>query len=290
MTLKEPKSFDEQIEILQSRGLIIADIDKAKFVLSNLNYYRFSAYLLHAKNDDNTYKENTRFDEIYNIYLFDKKLRNILMSLLESIEISFRTYIAYTLAINHGSKGYLEAKNFRQEKYFNEFIKTLKREKNNHKNKEFIKHHNKKYHGELPIWVAVEIISFGALSKLYSNMLPEDTKFIKQNLCTIHPTLLSSWLHSLSHLRNLCAHYGRIYNANLPDIKIKKSDKEYKPNSEKVFSYILAIKHIIADTDAWHNFFIQLQLLFNEYKDCVDLDLLGFPKDWVNILSSNIKN
>lgn len=284
-TLKEPKSFDEQIEILQSRGVIISDKAKAKFVLSNLNYYRFSAYLLHAKNEDDTYKENTEFDEIYNIYLFDKKLRNILMSLLESIEISFRTYIAYTLAIKHGSDGYLDASNFKDKRFFDKFKKHLKNEKSNHKNKEFIKHHNKKYQGELPIWVAVEIISFGALSKLYSNMLPQDTTFIKKNLCPINPKLVGSWLHSLSHLRNLCAHYGRIYNANLPDITVKQNDKKYNLNSKNVFAYILAIKHIIADADAWDNAFIQLQCLFNDYKKFIDLKLLGFPDDWVNILS-----
>ncbi|MEG1132641.1 MAG: Abi family protein [Romboutsia sp.] len=284
-TLKDPKSFDEQIEILQSRGLIITDKENAKFVLSNLNYYRFSAYLLHAKNDNNTYKENTQFDDIYNIYLFDKKLRNILISLLESIEISFRTYIAYTLATKHGSKGYLDSENFKEEIYFNKFIETLSIEKTNHKNKAFIKHHNNKYHGELPIWVAVEIISFGSLSKLYSNMIPEDTTFLKQNLCSVNPRLIGTWLHSLSHLRNLCAHYGRIYNANLPNITIQNSDKKYNPNVKKVFAYILAIKKLIADTDTWNNAFIQLQCLFNDYKGCIDLDLLGFPEDWVNILS-----
>lgn len=284
--LKEPKSFDEQIEILKSRGLIITDNDKAKFVLSNLNYYRFSAYLLHAKKSNNTYIENTNFDDIYNIYLFDKKLRNILVSLLESIEVSFRTYIAYTLAMKHGSDGYLNPDNFKDREFFNKFIDTLNTEKNNHKNKSFIKHHDDKYGGELPIWVAVEIISFGALSKLYSNMIPEDTRFIKNNLCNVNPRLISTWLHSLSHLRNICAHYSRIYNATLPRITIKNSDKIYGINEDKVFAYILAIKHLISDKDTWSESFIQLQSLFNDYKNYINLDLLGFPSDWVNILSS----
>lgn len=49
--IKEAKTFDEQIEILKSRGLVIKDENKAKFLLGNLNYYRFSAYLLHFKFD-----------------------------------------------------------------------------------------------------------------------------------------------------------------------------------------------------------------------------------------------
>lgn len=285
LALKEPKSFDEQIDILKSRGVIITDNDKAKFILSNFNYYRFSAYLLHAKKSNNTYIEDINFDDIYNLYLFDKKLRNILISLLESIEISFRTYIAYTLGMNHGSDGYMNPNNFKNQEFFNKFLDTLNTEKNNNKNKSFIKHHYDKYNGKLPIWVAVEIISFGSLSKLYANMLPEDTRFIKNNLCNVNPKLIKTWLHSLSHLRNICAHYGRIYNATLPPITIKNSDKIYNLSTNKVFSYILAIKHLISDENAWNESLIQLQSLFNNYNNYINLDLLGFPSNWINMLS-----
>ena len=87
LMLKESKTFDEQINLLKARGLIIQNPEKVKFVLRNINYYRFSAYLIHLKNDDDTYKENTTFEEIYNLYLFDKELRNILIDMLEDIEI-----------------------------------------------------------------------------------------------------------------------------------------------------------------------------------------------------------
>lgn len=285
LMLKEPKTFDEQIDLLKSRGLIIGDEDKAKFILNNINYYRFSAYLIHFKKEDETYKENITFEHIYNLYLFDKELRNILIDMLESIEISFRTYISYTLAIKHGSTGYLDKQCFKKEKYFESFIKKLEDEKNNHKNKLFIKHHNEKYNGILPIWVAVEIMSFGTLSKLYSNMLPQDTAYIKRELCKVNPILVNSWLHSLTHLRNVCAHYGRIYNTYFPPIKVKKSDRNNVINDRQVFTYILAIKHLIADKNIWNDYFIKLQALFYKYDNYVELEFLGFPENWVSILS-----
>lgn len=105
--VKEEKTFDEQIDILKSRGLIINDKEDAKFVLSNVNYYRFTAYLLSFKNDDGSYKEGTTFEEVYDIYRFNKEFRILLTDLLGSIEIAFRTYIGYTLAIKHGACGYL---------------------------------------------------------------------------------------------------------------------------------------------------------------------------------------
>ena len=217
--IKPFKTFEEQIEILENRGLIINNKNYAKFILSNVNYYRFTAYLLTYKNADDTYVEGITFEMIYHLYNFDKEFRALLIDILGSIEISFRTYIAYTLAIKHGPLGYLKDNNFINKDYHNSFLLSLQNEKINNSNKLFIKHHNEKYEGKLPIWVATEIMSFGMLSKLYSNMIPEDTTYIKNNLCNVNPKLVGSWLQSLTLIRNQCAHYGRIYNTIFPIIR-----------------------------------------------------------------------
>ncbi len=141
ISIKPPKTFDEQIEILKSRGLMIEDEEYAKFILSNVNYYRFTAYLLPFKNEDDTYKEGITFKKISLIYNFDRELRALLIEILSSIEISFRTYIAYTIAMNHGALGYLQRNNFKDEKYHKDFLFSLEKEKLNNSNKLFIKHH-----------------------------------------------------------------------------------------------------------------------------------------------------
>lgn len=285
--IKPFKTFEEQIEILENRGLIINNKNYAKFILSNVNYYRFTAYLLTYKNADDTYVEGITFEMIYHLYNFDKEFRALLIDILGSIEISFRTYIAYTLAIKHGPLGYLKDNNFINKDYHNSFLLSLQNEKINNSNKLFIKHHNEKYEGKLPIWVATEIISFGMLSKLYSNMIPEDTTYIKNNLCNVNPKLVGSWLQSLTLIRNQCAHYGRIYNTIFPIIKIKNQDKKNNIDNKKIFAYILAMNHLIADRTVWNKFFIKLQGLITDYNEYIDLDLIGFPNNWVEILSKN---
>ncbi len=85
--LKQPRSFDEQIEILKKRGLTIDNYEDAKFILSNVNYYRFTAYLLPFKCNDDTYFEGTSFKKIYSIYMFDREFRTLLVDVLGSIEI-----------------------------------------------------------------------------------------------------------------------------------------------------------------------------------------------------------
>lgn len=284
-SVKPPKTFKEQIQILKNRGLTINNEEYAEFILSNVNYYRFTAYLLPFKNNDDTYKQGITFESISSIYNFDKEFRAILIDILSSIEISFRTYISYTLAINHGSLGYLKKENFINQNFHNKFVLRLEKEKENNCNKLFIKHHELNYDGRLPIWVATEIMPFGMLSKLYSNMLPGDKGYIKNNLCKVNPSMVDTWLQSLTHIRNQCAHYGRIYNSVFPIIKIKKEDKQYNLDNKKIFAYIVAMSYLIADKSIWNKFFIKLQELINNYSSFIELELIGFPKNWIEILS-----
>lgn len=283
--LKKPKSFEEQLQLLKNRGLIINNEEEAKFVLSNINYYRFTAYLLPFKGKDEVYVEGTTFEKIYSIYMFDRELRSLLIDVLGSIEISFRTYVAYTLAMKYGSYGYMKSQNFINKAYHKDFILNLEKEKINNSNKLFIKHHNERYDGKLPSWVATEIMSFGMLSKLYSNLLPEAKTFIKNELCKVNPVLVDSWLQSLTHIRNQCAHYGRIYNTEFPPAKVKKDDKSYNFDNRRIFIYIVIMKYFTVDEKVWNKFFINLQSLISDYRQYIDLNLIGFQENWVEILS-----
>lgn len=283
--LKRPTSFDEQIKKLEGRGLIIEDEERAKFILSNLNYYRFTAYVLPFKLDDDNYVKGTSFKKIYNIYMFDKSLRLLLMDIEGTVEISFRTYIAYTLAMKYGAYGYTDKRNFINEDYHNKFLLNLELEKQRNSSKLFIMHHNEIYEGRLPIWVATEIMPFGMLSKLYSNLLPGEKTFIKNNFCKVNVGLVNSWLQSLTHLRNECAHYGRVYNSLFPVVKIMKKHREYDFDNRKVFIHIVIIKYLVADQKNWNDFFISLQQLVNQYQNYIDLKLIGFPDNWVEVLS-----
>lgn len=108
----------------------------------------------------------TTINNVYSLYEFDRKLRNLLMGALETIEIAFRTHIAYMLAHNYGPLGYLDVDHFYNPTFHQQFIDQLNKELTR-SDELFIAHHNSKYGGQFPIWVAVEILSFSTLSKLY---------------------------------------------------------------------------------------------------------------------------
>ena len=172
--IKPATTFEQQLEILRNRGLVISDNENALNVLRSVNYYRFSAYTLTLKNrSTNEFHENTTFEDVFRLYEFDSKLRHLLVGVLEAIEIAFRTRVAYEFAHSYGPLGYQKSEYFKKEEFHQDILKELQNAIA--KNQEiFIEHHKKKYGGEFPIWVAIELLSFGTVSKIYANMLDHD--------------------------------------------------------------------------------------------------------------------
>src|SRR5690554_1711946 len=103
---KPATTYKQQIELLEKRGLIISDKEKALDILSCLNYYTFTGYLHDFKFDEDNYIKGTTFEKIYNIIAFDRRFRNILMYVLEIIEDTIKTKISYNFAHDYGPNGY----------------------------------------------------------------------------------------------------------------------------------------------------------------------------------------
>jgi abortive infection bacteriophage resistance protein len=283
--LKPPKKFEEQLEILKSRGLIINNESFALEILKRINYYRLTGYMLSFKTPEDAFLQNITFEDIYSIYLFDKKLRLLLLEKIEDIEIEFRTHICYYIAHEYGSLGYKDSKNFNDEQWFNQFLLGLKDNIDKNKNRElFVGHHLEKYSGEFPIWVIIEILSFGSLSMLFKNMKLEDKKTICDGYYKIPSEYIESWLHYLSYIRNVCAHYSRLYNKPLKVFpKFSKSDKKSFNSTHKIFDAIFILKKILEKKE-FLDLNTKLKILLNQYSN-VDLKSLGFPQNWLELLN-----
>ena len=198
---KSHKTFDEQLNILKERDLIVSNDKYALTKLNHINYYRLSAYFLplqYKKNSSNQNKflPNTTFEDVIKLYHFDTELRKIIFEAIESIEIYFRTQIAYHHANQYSPYGYLNQKNFQTTyEFYNKTIHTLKDEIGR-ANEEFIFHFEKKYKTtDLPIWSLVEVISFGTLSKIYSMLKTNEQKMVILQLHGINNKVFKNWLH-----------------------------------------------------------------------------------------------
>jgi|LSQX01.2.fsa_nt_gb abortive infection bacteriophage resistance protein len=145
LTIKPATTYHQQIELLESRGLIILDKDKALDILSRLNYYTFTGYLHDFKIDGVAYKEGLTFEKVYQIIEFDRRFRNILLYTIETIENTLKTKISYNFAHSFGPEGHLDVRNFKSKAQHDVFIKKLDYNTYNNRNLPFIKHHAKKY-------------------------------------------------------------------------------------------------------------------------------------------------
>lgn len=278
MEVKNYKTIDQQLELLKNRGCIITDEIFAQKVLSTLNYYRFSSYFLPFKKADNTYVDDTTFDKVYQNYIFDRKLRNLISYLIEGIEVTMKTLISYHHSAKYGPLGYLEKENYNSFFVEESFKTNLEKYTSRNAKHPIIVHHNEKYDGKYPFWVIIEFYDFGDVSRLFKQLNTDLQKLISKEL-NLHYSCIASWLYCLTYLRNSCAHYSRLYNTNM--ISIPKTPHKSPILLEKsIFSYMLILKELTVNSEDWKDFKSKLQSLICDFAECIDISRLGFPLNW----------
>lgn len=273
--VKQPASYDEQIKKLVNHGCIVSDKEKCKEALQGVGYYRLSAYFLPFRKSDGSYRTDITFEKIYRIYEFDRKLRNLIFSAIEVIEIHLRSTLSYYHAHKYGSSGYLDANNFNQKHNVEKFRNTIQKEIESNKNVLFVKHHIDRYDGQFPLWVVFELFTFGMLSYFYNDLHTAD----KKALMGVHYKNAVSWLRCCTDLRNICAHYGRLYyrifSAVPAGLQLKESE------GRRLWGALLAVKELYPSVNQWNNgFVVSLESLLSEYIDSVSLSHMAFPEDW----------
>lgn len=314
--MKEFKTIDEQIELLKARNVLFDNESNAKKILLNNNYYNIiNGYkdLFLDENNSNNYKLGTKFEEIYALYEFDRQLRNIFLEYILKIENSMRALIAYYFSQEYGNDNYLKLDNFETFKDVSitienkkkqiKFIQTLlgninKNIANNVENK-YIGHYITNF-GFIPLWVLVNILSFGDICNFYRLMKQKERIEIAMEF-NIAETDLSSLLNILSKTRNLCAHDERLYNYEFPSytgindtryhelLKLQKNNDRYKIGKNDLFAVVIALKLLLNEDDYnkfHHKLFSRLMSIQSKIKTISLDDILNamnFPNNWHDI-------
>lgn len=287
--LKKHLSLAEQVDLLESRGLVIADKKAAERLLYHVNYYRLSGYLHGFKQEDGVhYLPDTTLEQIKLLYDFDRKLTRILMFALEDIEETLKTRLSYSLtsAFPDNPLIYLDASIYRNQSDFLKFSSLFYHEFKNNRKLPFIKHHIEEYDGNLPMWVAVEILTMGNLSAIYNNLKTPYQKALARSYNT-GPVQLRSWIENLTYTRNHLAHYMRVYDFNFGRTPAQcNKHHKYKEASGRIFDQIYIMSFLYSTPDEWNNYVLpEIEALLEEYAECVELSALGFPTNWRKILT-----
>ena len=283
--LKSPKTFTDQIGILASRKLIIRDKTDAEEFFKHNNYYRVSAYFRPYYKVNNgviqdEFKNWVTLEHVRNLYSFDSELRRMIVPILERVEVAFRTHLAYYFAHNKGSLAYLDSTNFYDAHSHNKLVTNIN-DVTKYPKDEFIKHYKKEYNDQYPIWVIIEALSFGNLSKFYSNMITAD----KTQLCNTfykgtHHDQIKNWMECMVVLRNICAHHGRVFNRSMTKPNFRNRNFIIQPGYEnRIYSMLLIMKTLIDDDKMWNHFVYELRYIMDKY-GFTHHQAMGLPSGW----------
>lgn len=280
MREKAPATINEQIKILKQRGCVFEDEQQARGILKYINYYRLSNYFEPFSVSKHKYENGVTFNKIMRVYEMDRKLRSILLAALEEVEIALRAVISNYHALKYGALGYLNPSCFGLQHNHQSFIARLNHLVESNSDRDFVKHYNAKYGGKFPLWVMVELFSFGTLAFFFKEMQNADKKAIAGEYYGCSSSELDNWVFCLNELRNYCAHYNRLYASTFPVMPKTPRDFPFELQSD-VFGYIIILKQMFHSKANWNERVAKpVSRLINKNKNDIRLSDIGFPEDW----------
>lgn len=319
MTYTRPwLSYEQQLQKLKDRGMQVSDDAAALASLEQFGYYRLSAYwypFRHKEFDESgrlsritdSFIPNTELRDAVKLYLFDKKLRLLLLDALERIEIALRVDIAHLLgrldtfahtkpdklhkSFANKSKGNGKPTAFNAWNQKRIYVEARSKE-------DFVEHYKAKHGPDLPIWVAVETWDFGALSQLFAMMKVKHQTQIAMKYGVADWEAFQSWLRSLNYLRNICAHHSRLWNRNIIDQpslpetgalewldKLRASNFSDEELISRPFLLIAICRHMLLQlkpSSLWHQrvkeHIEEFPVVASDYK--ISFEAMGAPDGW----------
>lgn len=288
-----------QIGILKSRGVIIKNKRLAKQLIRNINYYNlingYKEPFLQQNTAHEKYIPGTTLEEIYALYEFDRKLRIITLEYILEIEKQVKSLISYCFSKVHGHKNYLKLENFDTQgikKYGQvcDLLSNLYKKITLNIDKDLSVSHYVSGKNYLPLWVLVNTLSLGDISKFYSNMLQQERDDVSRRLkWGVREHQLASCLFFLSTIRNRCAHDERLYSY-LSYIDLCNNNYFYyfhrTSNTNNYFAVMVALK-ILLPNNRYQTYHEQLENLFNELDSRLSTihikkirGIMGIPNNW----------
>lgn len=301
---KSPLSIQDQVSLLQTRGLVFDDPQRVAHSLQQIGYYRLSAYWLPYEQPSLTigkrnhlFQAGTTFEQVLALYAFDRQLRLLVMEAIERIETAMRSLWAHALAIRHGPHAHMQPNLFKSPWQHASDIAQMATQL--HASREtFIKHYRKKYEKPFlpPVWVVVETMSLGALSRWFEATNDNKAKReVAQRLGMPTVEILEQVLHALTPVRNVCAHHGRLWNRRftlqLPLIKrfraemvieqvTDESGQSQVQTTRQIYNYLVIMALLMRQIDPGNGWGGRLR----EHLQGASVEqqgLMGCPADWI---------
>lgn len=220
--MKKALNINDQMQLLEDRGVVFDNKSKAEEILLDVGYYRLGFYAFpfertfpNIHNRSHRYVAGTTFKSIYDLYRFDTQLRRLLLNALDRIEVNLRSRITYIVS-NH----YVDSPTWFVDRAIMKpsFVASFRDKVYSTmlENPVLKRHHNKYINDKYaPAWKTLEFMTLGNLTALYQAIKdPEVKKKIASEYgCSLK--VFINYLETIRVIRNKCAHGGCLYNMEL---------------------------------------------------------------------------
>lgn len=312
-------NYNEQVELLRSRGLAIEHAPDAVRALKRIGYYRLSAYTYVFRKPGaptaagqrpariDTFVDGATLEQAVELSDFDDKLRGVLLTGLQQVELGLRVQVAYQLgktnAHGHLSVEHLDAARCAEiatdgfdgaQTRYEDWRARYEKLRSESKTEDFVKHFLLKYDGDVPIWAATEFMTFGCLTALYGLLSSRDAGVIATTLGIKNRDIVYGWLKALNVLRNHCAHNARIWNRatvyppRVPAASLTDARLHHLATVDNNRLYFLAAitAHILICLDSGTNWPRQLATVMGKFPGSHGMtptNMMGFPEGWKDL-------
>lgn len=288
---KQPLDYSQIIQQLKSRGLLSHDDVAAENELKIVSYFRIANYLytFEVPNSNHTFLPNSYFEDALRIYYFDKDLRALIFTAIQSIEIALRSKVIHHVSLKHGAFWFADETLCINRTTFQDNLTQIRKEIKRSK-EDFIQNHFEKYDTPdvPPVWKTLEVTSFGILSKLLYNLNDVNIKKkiarefnLPQHVC------LESWIKSIVVLRNCLAHHARVWNRRFS----QKPSLSYSLRGNwidttnvrpaKLYALLSCLAYLQDNIHPNNDFKVRLKHLLAQYPN-INTHAMGFPTNWQN--------
>ena len=289
---KEFKTIEQQIALLKGRGLQIPDSTLAADFLYRNNYYRVSGYSLTLRSHDE-FVPGTTFQNIIDISEFDHALRHTLLKYIEVIEVTVKSIYSHEFTKIYGPAGYLNPENFTDASTHKRIMQKAEEQKASRLPHEaYLKHFVNELRQDIPLWALVDLLTISDISYLYK-ISESPLQQAVANALGIEikgREILGKFMHSMTIIRNLCAHGGRLYNRLFEQkpwlSKQEKALLRSLPNgtvdNAHLYSFIMIMRRLLKPNE-FLDMKNEIRILSQKYA-FVDLRYYGFREDWQTVL------
>ena len=300
-------TYDQQLDKLQDeKKLLIHDREVAKEILKNIGYFSLIGGYKTPFIDPMTriYKSNTSFEDIYSLYQFDTSLRELVFKYLCKVECRIRQLVSYHFCNLHGEQqnAFLNPQNYNNTKKnatdIKHLIQLLSYQANKSTDHNYVVHQRKLYHN-VPLWVLINTLTFGQISKFYALLPSHLQSNISKEFPRVNEKNLERYLKILTLFRNVCAHNERLYSFRIqidfPDtslhhkLNISKKGNQFLFGKRDLFGLVIAFRYLLPKQD-FLKFKRALIRIIKKYikrspqiTESFLLKLMGFPDNWKNI-------